>query len=198
MDQWLRNNGVPVETEKQTSETSNATSANEDADYTSEHIYCLVRTINLFLLVLKSNDQKINVCMSISICCMALVAMVMKKPQTLFLYFVTRYWLTIRWHQQSCKDKLKSGIVTRKIKINLSFKGHYVYMNQYLFLIKRCRGVLLILPRILKMSSFHNCMRVILTRSELMSLLMWLDRQFYLCLLDMTSTAKLKTTNSSW
>ena len=132
--------------------------------------------------------------MIISICCMALLALVMKNPQTLFVYSVTRYSLTIRWHQHSCKHKYKSGIVNINIRINLCFKGHYIYMNQYHFQIKRCRGVLLIL----KMSSFYNSMRVILTRSELMSLLMWLDRQFYLCLLDVTLTAKFKTINSFW
>ena len=65
-------------------------------------------------------------------------------------------------------------------------------LNLYLFLIIRCRDVLLILPWIFKIDSFNNCVHVMLMRYKLMSLQMLLDWHYYLSLLYVTSTTKLK------
>ena len=77
--------------------------------------------------------------MILSICCIALLALVMKNPQTLFVYFVTQYYLTVCWHQESCKE-METMHSDNKNKYKSFYERKLESLNKTMsILAKKCR-----------------------------------------------------------
>ena len=88
MDRWFKRNGVAVETEK----LNYKTLTKEDADLTTEQSTTITLKNNKSLPSSSEKHPAKKKRMILSICCMALLSLVMNNPQIPFvLYFVTRY-----------------------------------------------------------------------------------------------------------